>query len=137
MNTPPVDPARSRLMARVRTSNTTPELVVRRCLHALGFRFRVHRRDLPGTPDIVLPRHRTAIFVHGCFWHRHSGCVKTTDPKTRPEFWQNKFQANIARDQRNLESLAALGWRTLVIWECETKDPEALRLMLGELLGTT
>lgn len=128
-----IDPARSRLMSRVRAGHTAPELAVRRLLHALGHRFRLHRRDLPGTPDIVLPRYRTAIFVHGCFWHRHPGCPKASDPKTRSEFWQDKFRANVERDRRNLDQLQVLGWRTHVVWECETKDTMSLRSTLGAL----
>lgn len=133
---PPVEPSRSKLMSRVRQANTKPELVVRRLLHALGYRFRLHRRGLPGTPDIVLPRHRTAIFVHGCFWHRHEGCSRTTTPKTRQEFWQTKFDTNVARDRRNLDLLATLGWRSIVIWECETKDPGSLSTRLSTLLAS-
>lgn len=134
MNASPVELNRSRHMASVRSRNTTPELTVRKALFALGFRFRLHRKELPGTPDIILPRHRTVIFVHGCFWHRHANCAKTTNPKTRADFWQDKFRANIARDQRNLDGLHALGWRTLVVWECETKDSKLLRTMLCEAL---
>lgn len=123
-------------MSRVHGRNTKPELVVRRLLHALAFRFRLHRRDLPGTPDIVLPRHRLVIFVHGCFWHRHVGCAKTTDPRTREAFWKEKFDRNIARDRRNLEKLTELGWRTAIVWECETKDLLSLRARLATLLAS-
>ncbi len=136
MSDPPIEPSRSKLMSRVRRANTKPELMVRRLLHALGFRFRLHRRGLPGTPDIVLPRHRTAIFVHGCFWHRHEGCTKTTTPKTRQAFWQAKFDANVARDRRNLDLLETLGWRPVVIWECETKDAGSLGARLSTLLAS-
>lgn len=117
-------------MSRVGGKNTKPELAVRRALHALGYRFRIHRRDLPGRPDIVLPRYRVAIFVHGCFWHRHPGCRKASSPKTRADFWGQKFEANVARDERNQSELVAIGWRVFTIWECETRtiDETAARL---------
>lgn len=106
-------------MARFKGKNTKPELLVRRALHAGGLRFRVHRRDLPGTPDIVLPRHRIAIFVHGCFWHHHSGCPVGKLPKSRPEFWREKFRRNRERDAANQSALEEAGWRVETIWECE------------------
>lgn len=111
-------------MSRVRAKDTTPELRVRKAAHALGLRFRLHRKDLPGSPDLVFPRHRTAIFVHGCFWHRHAGCSKASMPKTRADFWQTKFDANVERDARAIESLERLGWRVAIIWECEVKTPQ-------------
>src|SRR5262249_35675770 len=114
---------RSALMSRIRGKDTTPERAVRRFLHKNGLRFRLHPRDLPGRPDIVLPRLRTAIFVHGCFWHRHSGCPKTTTPSTRKAFWETKFRENIARDLRKIAELSSQGWKTLTIWECEVKEP--------------
>ena len=120
------DPVRSRIMAAVRGRDTAPEIRVRRCLHAMGYRFRLHRRDLPGTPDIVLPRHRTCIFVHGCFWHRHPGCRKTTTPKRNTEFWNEKFARNVARDEANGRDLMSAGWNVVILWECETEDPERL-----------
>jgi DNA mismatch endonuclease (patch repair protein) len=123
----PVSLARARNMAAIRGKNTGPELAVRRILHAMGLRFRVHRKDLPGRPDIVLPRHRTVVFVHGCFWHRHEGCRYTSTPKTRLEFWQAKFDENLARDHRNRIALEEMGWRVLVVWECELRYAEALR----------
>lgn len=129
-----VDPARRRLMSRVKSKNTKPELVVRRLLHALGYRFRLHRRDLPGTPDIVLPARRKAIMVHGCFWHRHDGCSRTTSPSTRAEYWQAKFDANVERDARDLAQLSALGWDSMIVWECETKDIDAVRRRLKAFL---
>ncbi|WP_265587965.1 very short patch repair endonuclease [Sphingomicrobium arenosum] len=132
----PVTPARSRLMARVRSRNTKPELRVRQALHALGYRFRLHRRDLPGTPDIVLPRYRTAIFVHGCFWHRHEGCRKTTMPKTRASYWRDKFAANVARDRRKQDALEHAGWRCVTVWECETENEVSLRDRLISLFGS-
>ena len=113
---------RSEMMAGIRSKNTRPEMVVRRIAHSLGLRFRLHRKELPGSPDLVFPRWRLAVFVHGCFWHRHAGCSFATSPKTRPEFWQKKFEANIARDRRAVASLAAQGWRVITIWECDTRD---------------
>lgn len=100
---------------------------MRSLAHALGFRFRLHRADLPGRPDFVLPRYRTAVFVHGCFWHRHEGCKKATSPKSRIDFWQAKFRANVDRDAKNEAELVEMGWRVLTIWECETHHSEALR----------
>ena len=131
-----VSPDRRRLMARVKGKNSKPELAVRSAAHALGFRFRLHRRDLPGTPDLVFPRVTKAIFVHGCFWHRHQGCSRTTHPKTRADYWENKFAENVARDTARLAELQALGWETLVIWECETFDPDELLRRLGSFLGS-
>ena len=134
MAEPSIPPSRSALMSRVRQKNTGPELAVRRCLHALGYRFRLHRTDLPGTPDIVLPKYRKAIFVHGCFWHRHQGCKKTTTPKTRVDFWKEKFQANVQRDENNTRDLCRAGWEPFVIWECEAVDPSRLTDRLKLLL---
>jgi len=128
---PDVPEKRRLLMGRVRGVDTKPEMVVRRTLHRMGLRFRLHRRDLPGRPDIVLPRHRVAIFVHGCFWHRHPGCRATTTPKTRAEFWAAKFDANVARDRLAETGLAAAGWNVLVVWECDTKDATALEITLA------
>lgn len=127
-----IDPTRSRIMRAVRQSHTGPELIVRRLLHGLGLRFRLQRRGLPGTPDIVLPKYKTAIFVHGCFWHRHAGCSKATMPKTRVEFWGNKFNRNVTRDQDTERALATTGWRVLTIWECETRQPETLTVKLRD-----
>ncbi|WP_017847378.1 very short patch repair endonuclease [Pseudomonas veronii] len=122
--------SRSDIMRAVKRANTAPEIIVRQVLHALGLRFRLHRRDLPGSPDVVLPRFRTVIFVHGCFWHRHPDCRYTTTPKTRQEYWLPKFAANIERDLRKEAQLQALGWRVLLVWECETKQREELTLRL-------
>jgi len=117
-----VDPfTRSRMMASIKGSNTGPEIALRKALHALGLRYRLHDRKLYGRPDIVLPRWKAAVFVHGCFWHRHKGCKYATVPATRPQFWNEKFAANVSRDQRNLDGLAAAGWRTRVVWECDLK----------------
>lgn len=125
---------RSRMMAAVRSTHTGPEIRVRRALHALGARFRLHRRSLPGTPDIVLPGRRLAIFVHGCFWHRHAGCRLATVPATRTEYWTAKFVANVDRDRRKTAQLEAAGWRVGTVWDCETRDPDALRSTLRALL---
>jgi DNA mismatch endonuclease (patch repair protein) len=116
---------RSWTMSRIRSKNTKPEIVVRKAAHALGLRFRLHRRDLPGTPDLVLPRWRTAVFVHGCFWHRH-GCGSATTPTSNTEYWTAKFERNVQRDARNSAELRKLGWRCVHIWECEVKDPAKL-----------
>ena len=121
-------------MAAIRGRDTTPELKVRRMLHRLGYRFRLHRRDLPGTPDIVLPRYRTVIFVHGCFWNRHPGCRFATRPRTRSGFWEEKFRQNISRDSRQQSGIAAMGWRVIVVWECELRDPGVLAERLGRKL---
>ena len=132
-----VDPARSELMRRVRGKDTTPELAVRRVAHALGYRFRLHRRDLPGTPDLVFPRLRRAIFVHGCFWHRHEGCARTTMPKTRAAYWREKFEQNIRRDRRNLAALGRLGWEVLVVWECQTLERAELAARISRFLNAS
>lgn len=118
--------SRSDIMRAVKRAHTGPEVVVRRALHALGLRFRLHRRDLPGSPDIVLPRFRTVVFVHGCFWHRHPGCRYASTPKTRQEYWLPKFKANVERDAKKEAQLRELGWRVLVIWECEICKPAEL-----------
>ncbi|MCC9007523.1 very short patch repair endonuclease [Pseudomonas putida] len=118
--------SRSDIMRAVKRAHTGPEIVVRRALHALGLRFRLHRRDLPGSPDIVLPRFRTVVFVHGCFWHRHLGCRYASVPKSRQEYWLPKFKANVERDAKKEAQLCELGWRVLVIWECETRKPTEL-----------
>ena len=132
----PPTPERSFLMGRIRGKNTTPELRVRRKLHALGLRFRLHARELPGRPDIVLPRWKTVVFVHGCFWHRHEGCRLANTPKTRRAFWTNKFEMNVARDERNRSQLAR-DWRVIIIWECETRDTATLGCRLEALFPRT
>jgi DNA mismatch endonuclease (patch repair protein) len=128
-----VDAARSAIMRSVRRANTGPELDVRKILHRLGLRFRLHYKDLPGKPDIVLPRFNTVVFVHGCFWHRHHGCPRATSPKTRQEFWGEKFERNMERDQTVKRDLRLLGWRVLTVWECETRKAEKLSKRLGRL----
>ncbi|MCX6346083.1 MAG: DNA mismatch endonuclease Vsr [Armatimonadetes bacterium] len=107
-------------MSRVKGKDTVPEKVVRSLLHNLGYRFRLHRKDLPGSPDMVLPKYNTAIFVHGCFWHRHKGCPKTTMPTANYEYWEKKFSENIDRDTRKERELRQLGWRIIIVWQCET-----------------
>jgi len=129
---PLVDPVRSRIMRAVSRSHTGPEIKVRQMLHALGLRFRLHRKDLPGTPDIVLPKHRTVILVNGCFWHRHKGCSKATVPKTRVEFWSNKFAQNVARDLKSQNDLKRAGWSVLKLWQCQTEKDESLRKKLSD-----
>lgn len=109
-------------MSGIKGKNSRPEILVRRLLFAAGFRFRLHRRDLPGTPDIVLPGKRIAIFVHGCFWHAHKGCRYFKFPSTRPEFWKTKLQRNLDRDHTAMMSLVSSGWRVLSIWECATRE---------------
>ena len=122
-----MDPeAKRRLMARFRQRDTKPELSVRRLLHRMGYRFRVHVGTLPGRPDIVLPKYRTIIFVHGCFWHRHNGCKVATMPKSNEEFWKAKFERNVIRDRQNVDALRSMGFRVLTVWECEVKDSERL-----------
>ena len=123
---------RSEMMAGIKGRDTKPELVVRRIAHRLGLRFRLHRRDLPGRPDLVFPRRRLAVFVHGCFWHRHDDCRYAYTPKSRVDFWIRKFAENVARDRRNEEALRELGWRVLVIWECITRNEEVVRQYLQE-----
>lgn len=126
---------RSRMMAGIKGRDTRPEIAVRRYLHAAGLRFRVNDRRLPGTPDIVFPRWRVAVFVHGCFWHRHPGCPYTTTPATRAAFWNSKFTANMERDARNLAALESLGWSTLVMWECESRSEATLDELFWRILA--
>lgn len=126
---------RSAVMARIRGRDTGPEKAVRSLLHRAGYRFRLHRRDLPGTPDIVLPARRTAIQVHGCFWHGHAGCRYAARPKTREAYWARKIDANRERDVRMQEHLEGLGWRVVTVWECELRAPVSLLQRLRECLG--
>lgn len=128
---------RSWNMSRIKGRNTTPELKVRSALHRAGFRFRLHRKDLPGTPDIVLPRFRTVIFVHGCFWHRHEGCRFAYMPKSRQEFWQAKFSKNVERDERKILQLQQAGWNVEIIWECETMDMRTLSRRLDLIISAS
>lgn len=124
---------RRRIMQAVKSKDTSPEMIVRRLLHRLGYRFRLHRKDLPGRPDIVLPRYRKAIFVHGCFWHAH-GCPKGQPPKSRREYWLPKLEANVNRDRTKIAELQRLGWDVLVIWQCETRDTDSLTSSLQRLV---
>ena len=121
-------------MKSVGTRNTGPEMVVRGLLHRLGYRYRLHAKDLPGKPDIVFRRKRKAVFVHGCFWHGH-GCNKGRLPKSRDEYWGPKIKANQARDERTVQALGGLGWQTLTVWQCDTHDKAALERVLREFLG--
>lgn len=125
---------RSENMSRIRSQDTRPELAVRRFLHKCGFRYRLHRKDLVGSPDIVLPKHRVVLFVHGCFWHRHVGCARATTPKTNVQFWQDKFAKTVDRDHRAETALNAQGWDVQVIWECRTKSDDSLRDALAPIL---
>ena len=126
---------RSAVMRRVKGRNTTPELKVRKALTALGARYRLHRKDLPGSPDVVLPGRRLALFVHGCFWHGHDCARGARVPKANRDYWLAKVGRNRARDAASREALAALGWRVETIWECDLKDAEALRVRLADLLA--
>lgn len=122
-------------MAKVKSKNTTPEKKVRSLLHRLGYRFRIHDKKLPGTPDIVLQKYKSVIFVHGCFWHGHENCKRATIPQTNHEFWKHKITVNKERDGLVLDNLEKLGYSCLVIWQCEIKNEEALRQRLIEFLG--
>ncbi len=125
---------RSWNMSRIRSKDTKPEIIVRRLLHAMGVRYRLHRAGLPGKPDIVLGPRRLVIFVHGCFWHRHAGCREATMPSANRDFWEAKLEGNAARDLRHRAALRKLGWRIAVIWECETRQPEKLMRRLVRLV---
>ena len=126
---------RSRMMSRIRAKNTKPERIVRSLLHRMGYRFRIHCAALPGKPDIVLAKHRTVIFVHGCFWHRHEGCKYAYTPKSRLRFWSRKFSRNVERHIEVQQELEGLGWRVFLVWECETVDLESLMLRLQQQLA--
>ena len=117
-----VSEQRSRNMSAIKSKNTKPEIKVRKVLHSMEYRFRLHSKDLPGSPDIVLPEYKTVIFVNGCFWHRHENCKYASTPKTRQEFWNKKFNENINRDKINQENLSSKGWKIIIIWECEIKN---------------
>ncbi len=117
---------RSQMMSGIRSKDTKPEKLVRSQLHRAGYRFRLHDKRLPGKPDIILPKYKTVIFVHGCFWHRHPGCKYAYIPKSRTDFWQKKFADNVERDINVKEKLEKLGWRVMVVWECETCDEESV-----------
>jgi DNA mismatch endonuclease, patch repair protein len=125
---------RSVLMSGIRGRDTGPELAVRRAAHRLGYRFRLHRRDLPGTPDLIFPRLATVLFVHGCFWHRHEGCRLAYEPKSNGEFWRRKFAGNVARDTRTAAELRDRGWEVLTVWECEVRKAVDLSEVLARRL---
>ncbi|PYJ70058.1 MAG: very short patch repair endonuclease [Verrucomicrobia bacterium] len=127
---------RSWNMSRIRSRDTNPELAVRRSLHRLGYRYRLHRNDLPGKPDIVLPKYHIAIFVHGCFWHQHTGCIDCSNPKTNIKYWGPKLLANMQRGRKNRRTLRRLGWTPIVIWECQTQRTEQLRDRLSRKLNS-
>ncbi|WP_080890985.1 MULTISPECIES: DNA mismatch endonuclease Vsr [Bradyrhizobium] len=131
------DEARRALMSRFRGKNSRPEVLVRQRLHAEGLRFRLHRRDLPGTPDIVMVGRRTVVFVHGCFWHHHTGCPVARIPASRPDFWREKFRRNKRKDRASREALETLGWRVKEIWECEALDPTKLEVAIRDLIPRT
>jgi DNA mismatch endonuclease, patch repair protein len=126
---------RSQLMGRIRGKDTKPELIVRRAAHRLGYRFRLHVKNLPGSPDLVFRSRNVALFVHGCFWHRHAGCPYCYTPKSNIQFWREKFKKNVIRDKRVRTGLEGMGWHVAVIWECEAADSDSLRKRLKELLG--
>lgn len=126
---------RSDIMRRVHAKDTTPEKRVRSLLHRLGFRFRLHRKDLPGKPDIVLPKHAAVIFVHGCFWHRHEGCPRASTPASRRDYWLPKFERTVKRDAENQARLRRLGWRVILVWECELRDMDRLAGRLTDALS--
>ncbi|MDW8391873.1 MAG: DNA mismatch endonuclease Vsr [Oscillochloridaceae bacterium] len=126
---------RSRVMAKVRGQDTNPEKIVRSLIHRMGYRFRLHVKDLPGKPDIVLPRHRKVVFVHGCFWHQHPGCEHAARPGSNTEYWNKKLDRNVMRDREHLERLLYLGWKVLIVWECELKDLDQLVEKLRRFLS--
>ena len=126
---------RSELMSRIRSTDTKPEMAVRRMLFGAGYRYQIHCKDLPGKPDLVFRSRKKVIFVHGCYWHRH-GCSRTYNPKSRTEFWNEKFARNMQRDQKNQEELCGLGWKMLVVWECEVESDDQLKRM-SKFLGPT
>ena len=127
---------RSEIMARVRSQDTGPELIVRHALHAAGLRYRLHRRNLPGTPDIVLPSRRAVVLVHGCFWHSHPGCARARVPMARRSYWEPKLARTVERDRIANIELAALGWKVFIVWECELKRTDLLTKLVGDLKAT-
>lgn len=128
---------RSWIMARVRGRDTKPEMIVRSLVHRLGYRFRLHRRQLPGNPDLVFQRHKKVVFIHGCFWHGHKGCLRATRPEANRSFWRRKLDGNIERDRDSLRKLRGLGWDVLVVWECETKKLDHVRSKLASFFKKT
>lgn len=132
-----VDPARSAQMALIRGRDTTPELRVRKALHAAGLRYVLHDRRLPGTPDLVFPSRRVALFVHGCFWHQHPGCKAARMPKSHLRFWKTKLDGNVTRDRRQRAELERMGWTVMVIWECETRDQAIIDSIAMRILASS
>ena len=122
-------------MAKVKSKDTKPEMIVRKLIFSLGYRYRLHSKNLPGNPDLVFAGRKKIIFIHGCFWHRHEGCRRATTPQSRKEYWDQKFGRTLQRDKANLEELKSLGWDCLVIWECELKDQEFLAKRVVNFLG--
>ncbi|WP_246621779.1 very short patch repair endonuclease [Rhizobium laguerreae] len=129
----PVSPGRRRNMQAIKAKNTKPELVIRKLLHSLGYRYRLHAKDLPGRPDIVFRPRKKAVEVRGCFWHRHQGCKNCVMPSTRSDWWEGKLTANVLRDERNMADLAALGWEVLIIWECEANHNDIPKRLINFL----
>jgi DNA mismatch endonuclease (patch repair protein) len=127
---------RSRIMSGIKDKDTKPEKIVRSILHRMGYRFRLHRKDLPGKPDIVFPKHRKVIFVHGCFWHGHKDCRRAKRPSTNKNFWNEKLTKNFERDKKNQEKLNQEGWAPLVIWQCQIKEDKRLKEILAEFLSS-
>lgn len=125
---------RSRMMAGIKGKDTKPEMLVRRLVHGMGFRYRLHRRDLPGSPDLVFPRLRKVIFVHGCFWHRHRGCRFAYTPRSNAQFWMDKLEGNARRDTLAVAALNALDWKVMIVWECEVSDPSAVARKINSFL---
>jgi len=126
---------RSRNMSKIKGKNTKPEMTVRSMCHELGLRYRLHRKDLPGTPDLVFPKHRLCLFVHGCFWHRHPGCKYAYTPKSRLDFWLPKLAKNVERDMKAKRALEVSGWRVSIIWECQTKNRDTLRAEIQKMIN--
>lgn len=124
---------RSEIMSKIRSKDTKPEIIVRSLLHSLGYRFRLHRKDLPGKPDIVLPKYKTVVFVHGCFWHQHEECSKCHTPKSNKDYWVPKLEATKVRDKRNQLELKAMGWKVVVLWECQIIDGDYLYRTLKKI----
>jgi DNA mismatch endonuclease, patch repair protein len=125
---------RSRIMGLVRSTDTGPEITLRKILHSMGFRFSLHRSDLPGKPDLVLPKWKVVLFVNGCFWHQHSGCLRAVRPQSNVAFWNRKLDRNVARDRENIRSLRAAGWRVKTVWECQVKDSTVFRRNLDQFI---
>ena len=125
---------RSWNMSRIKGKNTKPELIVRSMLHSLGYRFRLNRNDLPGRPDIVLPKYKTVIFVHGCFWHQHKNCKRSSIPKSNQKYWLPKLKKNVTRNKHSIEALKKAGWKVLIIWECETKELDLLKEKTNQII---